>query len=419
MSTVAPAPKPPATHPATHPATRSQLAWLATQLALWQSEGLLDRDQADRISGRYHADHRFPLARLLLTLGAVFVGVGVIWLVAANLAELSPLVRFGAVCLFWLACLTTGEVLAVRRDHDAGAGTRTGSPLVGAVRLMAALAFGAVVFQAAQSLQVPAYEPALVGCWALGAFVHAYAVRAVMPLVVAILTGTTWFLWQVLPESESGLAAVLCLMTAGVVGVSAAAVHTRFARELATPWREIGAAFVLGGLFAAALPFVDADDFEWTTSLVVMLALAGVVAAVGLLAPGPERFEVLGTVAAGAAAVGLVLWQAGGDDLTSDVDVAQAAVSVVVYVLVAVGVAVVGALRESWRLTVLATTALVVFTTVQSFSVFAQILEGAWLFVALGLVFLGTGFVFDRGRRRLVAAVTEEVGMTDDEGTDR
>ena len=73
----------------------------------------------------------------------------------------------------------------------------------------------------------------------------------------------------------------------------------------------------------------------------------------------------------------------------------------------------VGALRESWRLTALATAALVVFTTVQAFSVFAQILQGAWLFVALGLVFLGTGFGFDRARQRLVAAVTDEEGTAD------
>jgi uncharacterized membrane protein len=397
---------------ATHPATRSQLDWLAVQLARWQAEGLVDQDQADRIARRYHADHRFSLGRLLLTLGAVFVGVGVIWLVAANLTDLSPVVRFGAVSVFWLACLGTGEALAARHEDDVVGGARVGSPLVGAVRLMAALAFGAVVFQAAQSLQVPAYEPMLVGCWALGAFVHAYAVRAVMPLVVAVLAGTTWFVWQVVQDAESGLAVVLCLATAGVVGVSAAAVHDRLSPELAPPWRELGAAFVLGGLFVAALPFVDAGGFGWTVPLVVTAALAAGLAAVALVAPREPRLEVLGAVAAAAAAVGLVLWDAGGDSVT-DAGVANAAVSVVVYVVVAVGVAVVGALRESWRLTALATTALVVFTTVQSFSVFAQLLEGAWLFVALGLVFLGTGFGFDRARRRLVAAVT------DDDGADR
>ena len=75
----------------------------------------------------------------------------------------------------------------------------------------------------------------------------------------------------------------------------------------------------------------------------------------------------------------------------------------------------VGALRESWRLTALATAALVVFTTVQSFAVFAQILEGAWLFVALGVVFLGTGFGFDRARRKLVEVVTDDRGDRTDE----
>lgn len=404
MTSLAPAERP----RATHPATRSQLDWLAAQLTAWQSEGLLDRDQADRIQDRYHAEHRLPLGRLLLTLGAVFVGIGAIWLVAANLAGLSPVVRFGVVSLFWLCCLVTGEVLAVRRD----AATRASSALVGSVRLMAALAFGAVVFQAAQSLQVPAYEPALVGCWALGAFLHAYAVQAVLPLVVAILAGTTWFLWEVLQQAESGLAVVLCLATAGVVGVSAAALHSRWAQELGPPWREVGATLLLGGLFVAALPFVDPGDFTWTASLLVIIALAGALAAAGLLTPQETRLEVLGAVAAAVAAVGLVLWDP-GDGTVTDGGVANAAVSVVVYVLVSVGVAVVGALRDSWRLTALATAALVVFTTVQSFSVFARILEGAWLFVALGLVFLGTGLGFDRARRRLVAAVT------DADGTDR
>ena len=64
-----------------------------------------------------------------------------------------------------------------------------------------------------------------------------------------------------------------------------------------------------------------------------------------------------------------------------------------------------GILRDSWRLTALATAGLVVFTTFQSFAVFAQIIQGAWLFVVLGLVFLGTGYGFDRARRELAATL--------------
>lgn len=396
MSAIAPA-RPPGS---THPATRSQLAWLASQLPAWQGEGLVDQDQASRILDRYHADSRFRLARLLLTLGAVFVGIGLIWLVAANINALDPTVRFAAACALWLGFLISAELLASRKVSP---------PVVGALRLMAALSFGAVIFQAAQTLQVPAYEPALVGWWALGALLHAYAVRAVLPLVVSVATGTTWFVWQVAAESESGLAAVVCVMAIGVVAVSVAAIHTRWLPELGEPWREVGALLVLGGLFAAALPWVDVDSFEWTTALVAGLVAAGVLAAIGLAVPGETRFEVLGAVTAAGAAAGLVLWEAGdSSEVVTGTDVAHAAVSVVTYVVAAVAVAVVGALRESWRLTALATAALVVFTTVQSFAVFAQILQGAWLFVALGVIFLGTGFAFDRARRKLVEVVTDE-----------
>ena len=68
-------------------------------------------------------------------------------------------------------------------------------------------------------------------------------------------------------------------------------------------------------------------------------------------------------------------------------------------------VAVLGIRRSSERLTYLALAALVVFTTFQSFAVFAQIIEGAWLFLVLGVVFLGSGYLFDRARRELTEAV--------------
>ena len=100
----------------------------------------------------------------------------------------------------------------------------------------------------------------------------------------------------------------------------------------------------------------------------------------------------------------MVLWDTGTD--TSSVgpaDWAHAAVGVAAYVVVAVGLAALGTLRDNPVLTVIAMIALVVFTTFQSFAVFAAIIQGAWLFVVLGLVFLGTGFLFDRARRGISA----------------
>lgn len=71
--------------------------------------------------------------------------------------------------------------------------------------------------------------------------------------------------------------------------------------------------------------------------------------------------------------------------------------------VLATAVAVLGVLRESQRLTVIATAALVLFVTVQAFGVFAPIFSGAALFLTLGLVLLATGYLADRGRRTLVA----------------
>ena len=391
-----------APRPTSRAASAAQLEWLGRELTIWRAEGLVHDDQADAILRRYHATRRFSLARLLLALGAVFVGVGLIWLVAANLDQLPPLSRFLAIVLIWLALLVGGEVLHAKQ--------RVPSQVVGSVRLLAALAFGAVVFQAAQSLQVPAFEPLLVGLWGAGAVVHAYAVRSLGPLLVGIPTLVTWFVWQVLWDAPSAFAAVLALAVVAVAAVSVGALHERGRLRFAPVWREVGAGLALAALFAAALPSVTATDFVWSPWLVVGVAVAGLAAgaAIGLVR-GSARLEPVGALVVLAASVLMVLWDAGDDpDVLTLVDWAHAAVSVAVYVGVAVGVAVLGIMRNSTRLTALATVGLVVFTTFQSFAVFAQIIQGAWLFVALGLVFLGTGYLFDRARRELAATLEGE-----------
>jgi uncharacterized membrane protein len=389
----------------TRPATPQQLTWLGTQLDAWCEEGLLDREQAAAIRGRYHASRRVSVGRLLLALGGTFVGIGLIWLVAANLDELPPLGRFVAVAAIWLALLVAGEWLAAR--HRSGLGSRA---LVESVRLVAALAFGATIFQAAQSLQVPAYEPKLVGLWAAGALLHGYVAGSIGPLLVGQLAGSVWFIWQVVHDEPSGLSAVLALLVLAGLGLGLAAVHSRLRPEFESSYRELGALFGLAGLFAAALPFLTTRDFGWSLWAVVGVAAAVLAVAAGAwLGRGDVRFEPLAVSAVALVAVGLVLWDTGAETTGLDVsDWLHALTSVGVYVVVAVGVAVLGTLRDSWQLTALATVAIVVFTTFQSFAVFAEIIQGAWLFVLLGLVFLGTGFLFDRARRELAAALEGE-----------
>ncbi len=379
-------------------ASPGQVQWLTGQLTQWQRAGLVTDEQATAIRDSYHATRRLALGRLLLTLGAGFVGVGLVWLVAANLDALPPAGRFAAVSAIWLVLLASGELLAARRVSP---------PAVGAVRLLAALGFGAVVAQGAQSLQVPAYEPALIGCWALGALVHAYVAGAVTPLLVGVATGAGWLVWQVSEQSSSTFAGVVTVAAVAVLAVAAASWHGRWLPVFAAPWREVGALLALGALFVAALPWVEPGS-DLVGPLVAAVLLLAVLAA-GAAAwsgRGAARWEPLAAVVVLGAVAGLLLWDtpARTDQLAAG-DIAHAVIAVVLYVSLAVGVAVLGALHDSWRLTALATVALVVFTTAQSFAVFARIVEGAWLFLLLGLVFAGTGVVFDRARRELTATL--------------
>ena len=380
------------------------LAWLEGELEAWQAEGRLDAATADGIRARYTAQRRFSLARLGLGLGGAFLSVGVLWLVASNLDQLSPGVRFGGIVLLWLAAVVGAEVLAARRS----------GPAVVALRLLGATAFGGVVFQAAQSLQVPAYAPHLLGTWAAGALLQAYAVRAVAPLLVGLATGTGWAVWEVGERSGTATAVALALVALGLVGTSVGVVHGRVGPpRFAPPWRTAGALLTLAGLFVAALPTGEQSTGRQWALLAGGAAVAAVVAVVvarDLLG----RLEVAAAAAALVLGWLLVLWQppgvvpVGGSTgaLTGEA-LLRVGVVVAVYLLAALWTAALGVLRDEPRTTGLATVALVLFTVVQSFAVFAPVLSGATLFLALGAVLAVSGWVADRGRRGLVTTVRE------------
>ncbi len=418
MSTTHP-PAAPAAQPAppTRPAPPAYLRWLRDELADWQRAGLVDEPTAGAILSRYRPARKVSLARLLLALGAIFVGFGVIWLVASNLDQLTPASRFVVVALFWVGATVGGELLARRREH----GGPIPSPVVHATRVLAALLFGAVVFQAAQSLQVPAYEPRLVGVWALGALAHGYAARAVGPMAVGVVGGYVWVVWHAAWSFDDVLDGLLAVAAVGVLGLAVAALHEELSEawaSVAAVWREAGAVALLAVLFTAALPFVESDGTGWPGVMVVLLTLAAVAAAAAVtlgLRPGAPPWawaEPAGGVAVTLLSLLLVAWEAGADSSSVGAeDWAHAILSVTVYLAVATGVAVVGILRDSGRLTFLALAALTVFTTVQAFAVFAQIIQGAVLFVVIGLILAGTGWLADRGRRQLAESL-DDVELT-------
>lgn len=246
------------------PLDPSRLAWLREESGRWRDEGVLDAEQQAALLARYVPDprlqpgflRRLGLARLFLTVGCSFLGIGVLWLVAAHLDDLSGTTRMVGAVACWLGALLGAERLA-RAD---GGGSMP-SPVTGGVRLLAALLFGAVVFQGAQLVQVPANDSGLVLAWCLGALAQAYAVRAVMPLLVASVTGWVW-LGLIAARQLEGLAdwsvvtPVPLILAVGLLLASVAVLHRGRWGELGQVWRESSAALALLGLFLAGLPQV-------------------------------------------------------------------------------------------------------------------------------------------------------------------
>ena len=194
-------------------------------------------------------------------------------------------------------------------------------------------------------------------------------------------------------------------------------VHDRGLTRFGQVWRSVGALLGMVSLFIAAVPSTTTDGFEWNGWLLASLVVATAAAGLALVvARGRARLEPLVAIGVLAVAVLMVLWDTGTD--TSQVDLADwahAAAGVVAFVALAVALVAIGTLRDNPVLTAIAMVGLVIFTTFQSFSVFAAIVQGAWLFLVLGLIFLATGFLFDRARREIAASLED----ADQEGAGR
>ena len=381
-----------------------RLNWLTRELEVWQSDGLISSEAASQLRQQYGAEsRRFTLVRLTVALGSVFVGAGLIWLVATNIEHLSPMVRFLAVTFLWLALTALAEILAGRL-----ASSEVRSPLVTTTQVLAVAAYGAVIFQAAQSLQVPSDSPRLIGLWGLGALLYAYAVRGRSALIIAVTLVVGWLM--VVGTDTGSLARSFTFGTlwGGLAATAIAVGHRRRWRaDFSPPWQVAGVVLTLSGLFIASIPadgWAD-EGHRWAPILLIGAALTPILAIVALvLGDVSDRHYVL--AAAAALGIGTVLfrWQPGDDPQAPQVW-ARAALAVVGGLGVAAWIALIGAWRREPRITALATVFVILFTTVQSFAVFASIMSGAVLFLLVGVTLLATGYLAMRGRSHLVNTV--------------
>jgi len=383
-----------------------RLAWLQGELARWRSAGLVDEAAAAAIEARYQASSRARAARILLMLGAALVGVGIIWLVASNLDidEAGPLTRFAFVAALWLGFIALAEVVRGRERFAA---------LAGPLALLAAIAYGATIFQVAQSLQVPAYEPWLLVAWAIGALAYAYGAAASAPLVLGVGAAVASAVWLLTRDAEGGASFVLGLALAAPFAAAAANLHRAArGRRFAGAWRFAGALVALLALAGAAIPGVLEDATVPALALVCGGVALLVAAAAAVRADAQGRVELAIALGCAAAAVALAFT---APDVAADpfsgenpsaAQLAHTLVASALFLALSLALAFVGAARESAALTNLALAAIVLFVAVQSFGLIAPLFSGAALVLSVGAILLACGLLADRGRRRLLKDVS-------------
>jgi len=375
--------------------------WLEGELERWRAAGIVDTEAAARIREDYAPGTKAQATRLFLVLGALLAGVGLIWLIASNLEieEIGPLMRFAGVALIWLALVAAAEA-AGRSRFDV---------LAGPLRLLAVLAYGATIFQVAQSLQVPAFAPELLLAWAAGGIVFSYATGAAAALTLSVAVLGGWFVWGLGERTDTGAAFVIGLGLAVPAATAIAALHGEEHERLAEPWWVAAACFTLVALLSATFP-----DFAGSDGLPAITIVSGALGALTLCAMAIWRArqripEIAGSLLVAVAAVGLTVVAPGtpdeaffGPGQVSGAETAYILGASAAFLAGAVGVAALGVRRSMPGLTNLAFLGVLVFVAVQSFGLIADILSGAALALCVGAILMVIGLVLDRGRRTLL-----------------
>ena len=162
---------------------RGFAARLPAAVADWEAAGIVNAEQAAAILARYEdedagAASRGRLVTILVTLGAVLIGLGVILFFAANWQEIPKEVKL-ALMLVGVPVVYGAGYWARYRRHYAKVGT--------ALILLAALLYGAAIHLVAQAYHVPVNHPNLVPLWFLGVIPLAYATRSQSVLTLGIV----------------------------------------------------------------------------------------------------------------------------------------------------------------------------------------------------------------------------------------
>ncbi|WP_372813027.1 DUF2157 domain-containing protein [Paenibacillus sp.] len=149
--------------------------WVEREASAWVDQGIVTREQADRIIGLY--EDKNHAVGLLPILGSVLVGLGILSFIAANWQDIPQLLRLLLIVLVMCGFYAGGE-----------AATRRGAQKLGiALAGLGVVSFGGGIILIGQMFHLVAYNAGSFILWAAAGALAAYMYRSRYLYLLALL----------------------------------------------------------------------------------------------------------------------------------------------------------------------------------------------------------------------------------------
>ncbi len=395
---------------------------LPSELARWESDGIITAEQSQAIRARYSLEELAPqtiraqgrLVTGLAVIGSVLVGLGIILFFAANWEGIDRWPKLAIILVTILTAHSVGYYLRYHRGY-----VRVGSAVV----LLACLIYGGGVHLVGQVYNVDVNDPRLMLFWFLGVFPLVYIVKS-QPIqflgLVLLLLALGFRLPDWIDEVSAGeaiLGASLYLIL-GLLILSVGRIKEEVAalRPYSEVFQLVGLITALGAMFVLTFKNVfDAfqegryieGDAELAFRLLIAAAgaliLALVIATAWLHRRNEDEFTLNGVEGIAIVIALAVAYVVIGVNTGSDVFYSVMLNSL--FAVVLLGVLVSGYLRgrETWVNIGLAFVGIDIVARYFEYS--WDLMDRSLIFVAAGVILLLGGYLVERTRQKMLERI--------------
>ena len=397
---------------------------LREELEAWQRDGTITAEQAQAVLARYPdyppghgaSRRRQGLVTGLSILGGILIGLGVITFFAANWDEISHEVKLASLIVGMLLSYGAGYAIWQRSGPTAYAV---------AFVLLGCIIYGAGVHLIGQVYHIPVNHPNLSMFWFLGVAPLGYVTRSrpVMFLAIVLFLAAVAFRQQDWLEAAEGFELAWMAL---YIALGAFLYAVGKAKRQFEGWESLGGLFQALGLitaFAALYLLTFRDLFYYSGSISGAspgywgLAYGASAVAIGVTAGlawlRARRGEKATGELAEAGAIAVLLAAVHVAPLVSvDWYRFYPIVFNALFALLALGLMTSGYLQDHKGRVNLSIGLIALYVITRYFEYSIDLLDSSLLFFGAGVILLAGGYLLDRGRRRMLAAMREREGAT-------